>query len=362
MEGAPACGSLDEPAQAAVSRMRDDDLAALALCDRNGTYRSMLYMPSAATRLAELESSDARAGDLGVPMNALDSGDSLGDALASFEAQRTGILPVVHGGGVVGVIGLDLVEQGLETDRELGDLAGQVSKDVAPGDRMYPLGKTWSSYLWVGASALGCIRRSLRAAGKEEVRSILDFGCGHGRVLRVLKVAFPQAELTGSDANEDGVAFCARLLGCTPVVSHEDPAQVELEGSFDLIWSGSVLTHLDADRWDGFLDLLESVLAPDGVLVFTSVGAFGANAFRSGVSDPDLSEEGIEQILCGYDESGFGYSNYVDREDWGDAIVKPEWIHGLFERRGTLRVIDYQEAAWANTQDVITLTHPRAGA
>ena len=35
-----------------------------------------------------------------------------------------------------------------------------------------------------------------------------------------------------------------------PVHSRADVEQLELPGRFDLIWVGSLFTHLDPDRWD----------------------------------------------------------------------------------------------------------------
>jgi trans-aconitate methyltransferase len=51
------------------------------------------------------------------------------------------------------------------------------------------------AYFSVGRSALGCINVSLMAADlePESVRTILDLPCGHGRVLRYLREAFPNA-------------------------------------------------------------------------------------------------------------------------------------------------------------------------
>src|SRR5438128_5312892 len=42
-------------------------------------------------------------------------------------------------------------------------------------------------YLAVGQSALRCIKLAMLAAARDQFRSILDFGCGFGRVLRVLR-------------------------------------------------------------------------------------------------------------------------------------------------------------------------------
>ena len=89
----------------------------------------------------------------------------------------------------------------------------------------------------------------LGIAGAPEPQRILDFPCGHGRVLRYLRAAYPLAEITACDLNRDGVEFCAERLGAVPVMSSEDPADIRLAGEFDLIWCGSLLTHLDSGRW-----------------------------------------------------------------------------------------------------------------
>ena len=47
-------------------------------------------------------------------------------------------------------------------------------------------------------------------ASRHGFESILDFGCGFGRVLRMLKAAYPEARLTAADVKREGVDFCAR--------------------------------------------------------------------------------------------------------------------------------------------------------
>lgn len=51
---------------------------------------------------------------------------------------------------------------------------------------------------------------------------ILDFGCGHGRVMRWLRAAYPNARITGTDVDKGGVDFCAATFGSHTVVSGYD--------------------------------------------------------------------------------------------------------------------------------------------
>ena len=61
-----------------------------------------------------------------------------------------------------------------------------------------------------------------------DVKRILDLPCGHGRVLRYLSAAFPEAEITACDIMREGVDFCASTFGAIPVYSQDDPQQIPL--------------------------------------------------------------------------------------------------------------------------------------
>ena len=116
---------------------------------------------------------------------------------------------------------------------------------------------------------------ALNAAGKtrSQVAEILDLPWGHGRVLRHLKMAFPTARITACDLKRDGVDFCASQFDAIPVYARESPVENKPEpGRFDLIWVGSLLTHLDAPRWRDFLECFRRWLRPCGVWVFSTHG------------------------------------------------------------------------------------------
>src|SRR5581483_10052394 len=72
-----------------------------------------------------------------------------------------------------------------------------VIRRISPRDEMYA--GDADHYFGVGRSALRCVRLAMLAAGKQRVCRILDLPSGHGRVLRYLKAAFPEARLTACD-------------------------------------------------------------------------------------------------------------------------------------------------------------------
>ena len=207
-------------------------------------------------------------------------------------------------------------------------------------------------YFRAGQEALRCIRLAMLAAGKDGVDSVLDFGCAFGRVLRVLKAAFPQAQLTACDVRKQGIAFCAEAFGATPVLSTHDPGEIELRSSYDLIWSSGHLTHIPEDRWTAFVKLFESVLSPGGVLVFTTYGRAIAEMLRAEGQGLGLKPEQVPGVLRDYEERGFGFFGDMLPAGRGDTLVSPAWVCEQLDAAPSLELLLYLEHAWLG-QDVI---------
>jgi SAM-dependent methyltransferase len=209
-------------------------------------------------------------------------------------------------------------------------------------------------YFSSGYSALFCVRRALDEGGKRPPGSILDFGCGHGRVLRSLAADFPHARLTATDLDAGGVNFCAKTFGAIPVHSSTDLSRVSFDTKFDLIWVGSVFTHLRTERWLSLLELFRSVLTKDGLLVFSTHGDEVARRLREGRCGwYGLETERASEILKGYDKSGFGYSDYRKSRDYGVSLSTPEWVSRRIVDVGFEPVL-CQQNGWDDCQDVWT--------
>lgn len=230
-----------------------------------------------------------------------------------------------------------------------------VTRTIAPDDEMF--GGNEEHYFDVGESALRCIQRGLAAAGASpgSVRRILDLPCGHGRVLRFLRAAFPGAQLTACDLNREGVAFCARTFGAEPVVSETSPADVSLPGGYDLIWCGSLLTHLPLSACRDFLRLFRRALSARGVLVVTLHGRHYVELLSSGRRTCDLAPAQIEALLAEYRSAGFGYVDYQPGSGYGFSLTEASQArHLLFDDR-EWRLVDTHERGWDQRQDVFTL-------
>ena len=220
-------------------------------------------------------------------------------------------------------------------------------------------------YFSLGRAALDCIRVALLAAQVETPKSILDLPSGHGRVLRYLKAEYPDARLAACDIDHEAVNFCATTFGATPVYGHEHPGAIGLSEKFDLIWCGSLLTHLNKSYWAAFIDFFESALEVGGLVVFTTCGRKIAAKLADDEEGATFIKEADARatILEGYNQHGFGYANYSlpgsMREDlslpetYGISVVKPSWLSRLLERRLGLQLVSFTENRWGS-QDVLT--------
>lgn len=233
-----------------------------------------------------------------------------------------------------------------------------VIQEISPKDRMYlqaMKNNNPKGYWFHGRDALRCIRLALVTAGKDTVETILDLPCGYGRVLRMLKAAFPEAALTACDLDKGAVDFCAGVFGATPVYSAKNPVEIQLDRSFDLIWCGSLFTHLPEELWDRFLAFFGSHLKPRGILVFT--GANGRRQIaltRSGKKKwyRDKNNADVSWIIEEYADKGFVFVKEANQ-----SISSPAWVCARLARLNHLSLLSYTERAWGNNQDVVVCSN-----
>ena len=236
---------------------------------------------------------------------------------------------------------------------EFGTTSVEVSQVLSPNERMPT--NDFPGYLATGQSALKAIRLALLAARVPEPVSILDLPCGHGRVMRWLAAAYPEARLSACDLLTDGADFCAENFGARSIHSVPEPGPGLFNDRFDLIWVGSLLTHLDVSAWDRFLTLFEQILVPDGVLVFTTHGELVAERMRQG-HYYGYPPRAVERTLRTYAHAGFAFlEESAQHIDYGITIARPAWVIDRVTRARNLRVVLYTEALWANHQDVVAV-------
>ena len=106
---------------------------------------------------------------------------------------------------------------------------------------------------------------------KENIR-FLDFASGYGRVTRFLVTNLPASNVWVSDIHAEAVAFQQRTFGVRGFTSYSDPRELDCALRFDVIFVGSLFTHLPAERFRQWLKRLFDLLEPSGVLAFSVHG------------------------------------------------------------------------------------------
>lgn len=151
--------------------------------------------------------------------------------------------------------------------------------------------------------------------------SILDWGCGAGRLSRYLSQLSPA--VTGIDIDADNVAACARTLPGARFV-HIDlmPPTPFADGAFDLVIGLSVLTHLDEPVQDAWLEELRRITRPDALLLLsvqglTQMAFYGTpptlnlEAHRRGILDVGVNNQ-LQAVL---DDAEY-YRNVMHSPDY----------------------------------------------
>jgi SAM-dependent methyltransferase len=206
-------------------------------------------------------------------------------------------------------------------------------------------------YMYGGRSALRGMVGALVSAQVPLPRRILDFPCGHGRVTRFLRAAFPEAEIWAGDVNRQGVDFCASHFGSKPVYSDVDLAKVRIDAKFDLVWCGSLATHLPEEACRQLLGMLLESLEEGGILGITTCGR--AMDWAQNHRFKTIREDEYARIRKQWDETGFGYADYPGWPGYGMTFMDPSWLfREVFKREGYY-VLGFDEKGWHGTQDVL---------
>ncbi len=230
-----------------------------------------------------------------------------------------------------------------------------VIETIGSGDEMFTGDR--GHYFGVGKSALQGIETALSAGNlsRTHIRKILDLPCGHGRVMRYLLAAFPVAQITACDLNRGAADFCAGTFGAQPVYSNVNVNQIALTGGYDLIWSGSLLTHLRPGPCAEFVRLFNSLINPGGLIVFTLHGRWVERSLATRRYTYGLKEHDVVALLKEYYETGFGYADYPGVSGYGISVSSPAYVLAELVSLPDLKLVSYHEKGWDNHQDIVCL-------
>ena len=231
-----------------------------------------------------------------------------------------------------------------------------VDLTVAPDDEMR---NTWdltpAIYSYGGRSALKVCTDALVSARCAPPKRILDFPSGHGRALRWFRAAYPEAHIFAGDINGPGVEFCESRFGATGFVSPVSFDELDLPGELDLIWVGSLFTHLSEVRAKQLLHKLSASLAQGGLLLFTTHGRVYPRVIQG--ATPIIDAAIWDTIMRDYYRTGWGYADYPQYAhiQYGLSMTAPGWIFEQIHTRDDLQLVFFGERAWHGQHDVTAL-------
>ena len=135
---------------------------------------------------------------------------------------------------------------------------------------------------------------------------------------------------------------------------------------WDLVFSGSLLTHLPERFFWPTIDAIARGLSPTGIALVTLEGRRAEE-----IQDTAwklIEDDRFDRIRRAYRRKGFGFADYSapmkklfpSQQQYGIALVAPSWVMRGLEQRSELRVLGYVERAWDEHQDVMVFGRPGA--
>jgi SAM-dependent methyltransferase len=192
---------------------------------------------------------------------------------------------------------------------------------------------------WTGTSGLVSVKQAgsfVRTLACQYVRftgrgmdgsSILDFGCGYGRIARLMYYFTDPANLIGVDPWDESIRICRECgLGENFRLSDRLPTALPVDGrKFDLIYAFSVFTHLSRRATLQALEACRKSIQSDGLLAITirPVEYWSLDSTVHGLKD--TRKLNAEHVTNGFAFSPMSFA--VDGEDtYGNTSMTTGWI------------------------------------
>jgi len=178
----------------------------------------------------------------------------------------------------------------------------------------------------------------LRVAGirTQDVRDVLDIGCGTGRMLVGWHCDDPSRTLTGTDIDADLIQWNREHLGDVArwEVGTVWPPLPLADASVDVVQLISVFTHLPLDCQRAWVAEIRRVLRPGGAAIITLHGDLYAHLLLDAASRAQWAESGYFEVARGAEGgSGFGtfHQPQFARELFGAFANVSRFERGIIE-------------------------------
>jgi hypothetical protein len=163
---------------------------------------------------------------------------------------------------------------------------------------------------------------------------------------------FPNSDITAAEIDSTALDFCRRSFSAATLLSNTTFSDLSLPHRFNLIWCGSLFTHIDEQANSNLLRFFHNHLSDQGVCVFTTHGQESIDWMQSKKMTYGLSEDAQQEIIRQFQSRGYGYADYPNQPGYGISTVSHRRMVELAGRVGKWNEILFLERGWDNHQDV----------
>ena len=185
---------------------------------------------------------------------------------------------------------------------------------------------------------LSCINEVVDPLSSIREMHVLDYGCGWGRMTRLLPFYFNIDGITGVDVNEALINSANELL---PFINHRKVTSMKAlpfeEASFDIVFANSIFSHLSEKSALFALSELSRILKKGGILIISTLEQRNMVKFYA----KEKQRNWITKILGSQEEATSKLNEkdfiwgYTGRwHEYGIAITNDNWIAKSFEMIG----------------------------
>lgn len=211
-------------------------------------------------------------------------------------------------------------------------------------DKIYFMTSSFKSYydFW----SLAC-----KYVDPKQIKTVLDWGCGCGRMTKVFLKLSGIPEIHGCDIDAEAIDWCEKNnTNIHFTVIPPEPPTGYPDNYFDLVISHSVLTHLTKDMQLDWLNEMKRIIKPRGFLLTSIHGEFATyfsfpntNTKRSEILKDGICDKIKDPYLDGIAPRDYYRLTYQSQEYTKKVYGK------IFE------VLDYVESGSLNFQDIVVM-------
>jgi len=175
--------------------------------------------------------------------------------------------------------------------------------------------------------------------------SILDWGCGTGRIIRHLPaIAGANNSYFGCDYNKKYIEWCSKNIdGINFKLNNLSPPLEYENSSFDIVYGISIFTHLSEEMHYKWMNELTRVLKKEGILFITTHGE--AHKFKLLPKEQELYNKG-NLVVHAYKKEGNRLFASYQPSDFLESLYLKNNLKVLKHIPGEMRNNKPQQDVW----------------